>query len=151
MNSAGGNSFCGLRISAMTLMKDWFPANAKAMLSSELTVSTKVGLPKRTILTSKPGGALGPATPSDIMTMRTEATIEMVQIQLMAAAKVSLRGRQSSQQRTCGMAINATVQIAWDESVLSATDMVMFAEAQIRTRLKMKATPKKRSKFFPPM
>jgi len=34
---------------------------------------------------------------------------------------------------------------------LSATDIVMFADAQINTRLNKNATPKKRSKFFPPI
>jgi hypothetical protein len=76
------------------------------------------------------------------MTMRTAATMEMVHIQLMAAAKVNFRGRHSNQQTKCGNAINATVQRAWSESVFSATDMVMFADAQMRTRFSMNAPAK---------
>lgn len=51
----------------------------------------------------------------------------------------------------CGNAMKATVQSACPDSVFKAIDIVMFAEAQIRTKLKMNATPKKYSNFFPPM
>jgi len=123
MKRAGGKSFEASRISAMTEMKDWFPAKAKAMLSMALTVSMKLGLPTRTMSTLKPGGALGPEMPTEIMTMRTAATMEIVQTQLRTAAKVSLRGRQRSQHAMWGNAMKATVHIAWLVIVLRAMDL----------------------------
>lgn len=123
MMRAGGKSVDGERISAMTDMKDWLPAKAKAMFRRAFTVSMNVGWPMRVIEAENPGGALGPLMPRAIMTMRTEATMEIVHIQLKSAAKVSFRGRQSSQQAMWGKAMKATVQSAWPDIELRAMDL----------------------------
>ena len=76
----GIKSFEGSFISAMTVTNAWLPAYAKAILSTDVNPSAKDGFPTRTISLSQPGGArLGSATPSEIMTIRTAANIEMVQ------------------------------------------------------------------------
>lgn len=46
--------------------------------------------------------------------------------------------------------MNDTVQSAWLESVLRATDIVILAEEPMSTRLNTKATPRKYSKGLPP-
>jgi len=80
-------------ISAITVMKAWFPAYANAMLRTAEKPCANVGLPTTLISRDHPGGAvLGLSTPKAIMTMSTAEKMDTVamtaQVQLSTFAGI---------------------------------------------------------------